>query len=69
MYVNVHIDESDVLRKVGAEDLRDELERRKEPAQKPLPAHILNVYEHYRRVGGAPECVREMVWDVLGRVL
>lgn len=71
----VHIDASEVLEDLNDEDIRKELARREKihapPGTAPIDDRELleRVWLHFRELGDAPECLREYMWRVLGKVL
>lgn len=74
-HLYVHVDLSDVFDEFPLEEIEKEVERRKarkaerQGAQQVVTTELLlqRVYEHFKRSGDAPECVREYLWDVLGK--
>lgn len=59
----VHLD--DVLRRVDDETIARVLIDRRTPTH----VHVERIWLHYRNRTDAPDCVRSLVYDVLGRVL
>lgn len=74
-YVEVHVDASEVLSDLDDSELREELARREAKA-KPVGSRELTeqmllerAWWHFRDNGGAPDCLREYFWRVLGKTL
>jgi len=74
-YVEVHVDASDVLEELSDKEVLAELNRR---SAKNAPAACREVYDHelleqtyyyFRDHRGAPDCLREYIYRVLGRTL
>ncbi len=66
----VEIDIDDVLCKVSVADLQEELRSRVVEAGGPdFNTQVERVFLYYRHRTDAPDCVRALVYDVLGRVL
>lgn len=71
--VTVDVDACDVLEELDDETLRDELAKRKgNHIPDPLAERALleKVWLHFRdRPQEAPQCLRDYLWDVLGKIL
>lgn len=71
--VEVEVDPYEVLKEVSVEDLKAELNVRSEEdfdeQKEGVAEKVERVFLHYRHGTDAPDCVRALVYDVLGRVL
>ena len=72
MYVSVHVEADDILSELSDDQLIEELKRRrKTPADEQSISTkdlALRVYDHFRGKD-APGPVRELVWEVVGKIL
>lgn len=74
-YVEVYVDGSDVLDDLDDKALREELDRRSRKnapvgCRETYDAELLEqTYWHFRDRGGAPDCLREYIFRVLGKTL
>lgn len=71
--VEVDVDADAVLCEITTEDLQEELELRRKDGARGTPSDLdrllASVYEHYLLSGDAPPCLREYLWERLGRVV
>jgi hypothetical protein len=72
-YVEVFVDGSEVLNDLDEEALREELDRRARK-KAPVGGHEISdkqlleqTYWHFRDNAGAPECLREYIYRLLGK--
>lgn len=63
----VEIDVDDVLEEIDDDDLIEELQRRKkDPGSR---VSLLTIFEEFQRRGDAPQCLKDFIYDAIGRVL
>lgn len=71
--VEVDVDADAVLCEIKTEDLHKELELRRKDGTSDTPSGLdrllTRVYEHFLISGDAPPCLREYLWERLGRVV
>jgi hypothetical protein len=66
--VEVEIDIAEVLEQADDQLIIDELNRRaKNPGVSNVP--IETIYEEFRRRGDAPQCLRDFIYDTIGKIL
>lgn len=65
--VEVSVDLSEVLSEATVEELQQELKDRDKQAV--APVDLLTIYEEFYRRGDAPQCLREYLYEKIGRIL
>lgn len=71
---SVYLGTEEVLAEIDTDDLREELRKRESKERKAtaaVPSIVLfdRVYWHFRRTQEAPECLRDLLWQEIGRSL
>jgi hypothetical protein len=67
--VGVDVDPEDVLRELTNEELANIVAKRTKTETENPTVLLERVYHEFRRRGDAPECLRDYIYDVLGRIL
>lgn len=65
--VDVTIDVEDVIEEIADEDLIAELQRRNNSPGSGVS--LLTIFEEFQRRGDAPQCLKDYLYAVIGRVL
>lgn len=70
MRVRVDVDDAEVLSELSTKDLSDELERRQkvQPVERAVIS-LTRVYEEFARRGDAPQCLKDYIYQEIGRIL
>jgi hypothetical protein len=74
-FIYVHVDEDvrvdldGVLEEIPDEQLYAEVERRRGCVTRNGPSLLLSVFEEFQRRGDAPQCLKDLCYEQLGRVL
>ncbi len=70
MRVRADIDDREVLSELSTKDLSDELERRQkvQPVERAVIS-LTRVYEEFVRRGDAPQCLKDYIYQEIGRIL
>lgn len=71
MYVNVSVDVNpeDVLEELSNEELAHIVAKRTKTETENPSVLLERVYQEFRTRGDAPQCLRDYIYDVLGRIL
>lgn len=65
--VDVTIDVDDIIEEIETDDLIAELQRRnRDPSSR---VNLLTIFEEFQRRGDAPQCLKDFLYDALGRIL
>lgn len=67
--VDVDVDPEEVLRELSNEELAEIVAKRTKDASVTPRVLLARVYEEFRTRGDAPQCLRDYIYDVLGRIL
>lgn len=69
--VEVSIDINEILEECSEEQLRKELQSRSkcDPGTGDKRNMLQEIYEEFRRRGDAPQCLRDYIYETIGRIL
>jgi hypothetical protein len=67
--VDVEVSAEDVLEELSDEELARIVAARTKISSENPAVLLERVYEEFRTRGDAPQCLRDYIWDVLGRIL
>jgi hypothetical protein len=67
--VEVEIDVDDLIEEIDDDVLIDEIRRRRKDPVGFSNVSLQTIYEEFRRRGDAPQCLKDYIYDTLGKVL